>query len=135
MYVTATDSNGLKGQIPLQLNKWPEITRLRVAPKHFRTGGGLTRKRATVSAKKGAKIRFKLSEPATVRFVARRVGGGSKVKFRRTFKSSGKKKVKFTGKFRGVGTLPRGLYKLTAVATDRTSITSRKYKTRFRIVP
>jgi hypothetical protein len=104
IHLTATDSNGLKGQIPFHLNKWPEITRLRV---------------------RGGRIRFKLSEDARVRFKLRRVGGGASKSFRRNFNRKGAKKVRLP---RG---LPPGLYRLTAQATDDTGIKSRKYRKRF----
>ncbi len=133
VYMTATDTNGLKGQIPLHLNKWPEISRLRVAPKVFDAGGPPTRKFARVT-KKGAKIRFNLTEGAVVKFSARRVGGGGSATFRRRFSRAGKKKVKFTGRFRGSGELPPGLYRLTARAKDFTGLPSGKYKTTFRVV-
>ena len=103
VYLTATDSNGLKGQIPFHLNKWPEITRLR---------------------ERGNKLRFKLSEDAKVRIKIRRVGGGARKNIRRNFNRAGAKKIKLRG-------LPPGLYRLTAVATDDTGLKSRKYKLRF----
>jgi FtsP/CotA-like multicopper oxidase with cupredoxin domain len=139
IYINATDSNGLKGQIPLNMNKFPELTRLRVVPKHFKVGGGLTRRTGTVAKrKKGAKIRFGLSEAAKVKFTVRRlVRGkprGKATKFSRTFKAQGKKKVKFTGHFRG-GNLTPGDYVLKAVAIDNTNLRSRKYSKKFSVVP
>jgi hypothetical protein len=113
VYITATDSNGLKGQIPLNLNKWPEIRRLRVQPSQFMSR---------------ARIRFILSEPARVRFVVRR--GAARARFRRNFRTQGRKSVRFRA-----GALPPGLYTLTAVARDSSNLTSRRYSTRFRILP
>ena len=104
IHLTATDSNGLKGQIPFFLDKWPEISRLRV---------------------KGNRIRFKLTEDARVRFKLRRVGGGASKSFRRNFNRGGRKKVRLP---RG---LPPGLYKLTAQATDDSGLKSRKYRKSF----
>jgi FtsP/CotA-like multicopper oxidase with cupredoxin domain len=107
VFITATDSNGLKGQIPLQLNKWPEVKRLRIA----------RRKR----------LRFRLSEPATVRFTVKRIGGGPRKKFRRRFPAAGGKKVRIPGK-----RLPKGRYRVRAVATDSTGIRG-KYSRKVRV--
>jgi hypothetical protein len=117
-YITATDSAGLRGQIPLNVNKWPEIKGLRVKPNQF---------------KRNARIRFRLTEPARVRFIVRRIAPPRprvKLRFRRRFATQGRKSVRLRG-----GPLPPGLYSLTAVAVDSSNLRSKRYSTQFRIIP
>ncbi|HEV7769334.1 MAG TPA: multicopper oxidase domain-containing protein [Solirubrobacterales bacterium] len=150
VYVTATDSNGLKGQIPFYLkvnpgstpaaNVAPVLKRLRVTPKRFLSARGKTKlQRANVSARvrRGAKIGFTLSEPAKVRFVVKRlVPRRPRVKtvtFSRNIKKAGKRTVRFTANFKRRGALPPGKYKLTAQATDSGGLKSKQASTRFKI--
>ncbi len=149
VYVTATDSNGLKGQIPLYLkvnpapvlpNTAPGLTRLRVTPKRFTPASGVTKKSANVSkrARRGTTIRFTLSEQANVQFTVKRVAPRRprlKVKtFRRNVKTAGNKKVRFTARFKRSGALRPGKYKLTARATDSGGLKSKRRSTTFTIV-
>ncbi|MEX2108245.1 MAG: multicopper oxidase domain-containing protein [Solirubrobacterales bacterium] len=153
VYVTATDSNGLKGQIPLYLkvnpapapNVKPVIKKLRVVPRKFAVAKGFTKLKLASTSKKakkrrGTKIRFTLSEPARVKFTVKRLRPKRpKVKvrtFSRNMKKGGKKTVRFTGRFKGKkGTLPSGKYKLIAQATDSGGLKSKRRSTRFKILP
>jgi FtsP/CotA-like multicopper oxidase with cupredoxin domain len=150
IYVTATDSKGLKGQIPFYLgvtgsgevNVAPSLRRLKVTPKRLLPARAATKlKRANTSKKKrklGAKIRFRLSEPAKVQFRLKRVAPKrprvKAIEFSRSFKAGGKKAVRFTARFKRRGALPAGKYKLTAQAVDSGGLRSRRLQTRFLIV-
>jgi FtsP/CotA-like multicopper oxidase with cupredoxin domain len=107
VFITATDQNGLKGQIPLHVNKFPEVKRLRIA----------RRKR----------LRFSLTEPARVRFTIKRIGGGPTKRFRSRFPGGGGKNIKIPGR-----ALPGGRYLVIAAATDRTGIRA-KFSRRVRV--
>jgi len=149
VYITATASNGLRGQIPLFLrvlpaanpaNTAPVLRKLRMFPKRFAPARALTKLKANASARKrhGAKIRFTLSEAAKVQFTIKRLRPKRprvKVpKFTRTVRSGGKKVVRFTARFKHKRVLPPGKYKLTAQATDSAGLKSRRVSTRFKIV-
>jgi len=148
VYVTATDSNGLKGQIPfyLKIDKSgaPVLKKLKVAPKTFAPAKAVTKyKRASASKRKvrrGAKIWFRLSKPAKVNFTVKRINPKRpkvKVKkFSRKIKKAGKRKVWFTARFKAgkkKKALPPGKYKLTAQAFA-SGKRSKRLGTRFRIV-
>jgi FtsP/CotA-like multicopper oxidase with cupredoxin domain len=146
VYVTATDSNGLKGQIPFSLkvngsaNAAPVLKKLKVVPKTFRASAKKTKVNATISkkAKKGTKIKFNLSEAATVKFTVRKLKPKKpKLKkptsFNRTVKSGGNKVVKFSGRIKN-RKLPPGKYKLIAQATDSGGLKSPQVTTKFKIV-
>lgn len=162
VYVTATDSKGNKGQIPFYLrvgpaapgvapspvvavkNRAPVLRRLRVTPRVWRR-------------RRGARIRFHLSEPATVRFAITRIRprrskhrrhrhrrahssrarhGHRKVRklwFKRRVKRSGNVAIHFHGR-RGRKVLAPGRYRLTARAIDSRRLRSKRRVTRFRIV-
>ncbi len=120
VYVTGTDSHGLKGQIPFYLqvdpapapaaNVAPTLKKLKVVPKSFRPAKGVTRlNRAAISkkgkkAKRGAKIWFRISEPAKVEFTVKRVAPKKPrlklKKFNRRIKKAGKRSVAFTARFK-----------------------------------
>jgi hypothetical protein len=53
--------------------------------------------------------------------------------FTRTINGGGNKTVKFTGKFKKTGKLPKGKYKLTAVATDSGGLKSKSVSAKFKI--
>jgi FtsP/CotA-like multicopper oxidase with cupredoxin domain len=151
VYVTATDSHGLKGQIPFFLtlkkgapsnNTSPAIKHLRVVPKSFAVGKGTTKlKRASASKAKhrrgGAKIKFNLSEASTVTFRIKRVAPKrphlSAKAISRKFKSGGNKSVGFSGRFKHGGPLPPGKYKLTAQAVDGGGLRSKRVTAGFKI--
>ena len=166
VYVTATDSKGNRGQIPFYLrmgpaapsaapsgespatpvaaNRAPALRRLRVTPRVWRR-------------KRGTRIGFHLSEPATVRFAitwirpmrskhrrhrhrrahsSRVRHGHQKVRklwFRRRVKRSGNVTVRFSGR-RGRKVLAPGRYRLTARAIDSHRLKSKRRVTGFRIV-
>ncbi len=151
VYVTATDSKGLKGQIPFYLgvtgaapvaNVAPVLSRLKVTPKRLSPARAATKlKRANTSKKKrklGAKIRFRLSEPAKVQFTLKRVAPKrprmKTLKFSRNFQAGGKKAVRFTARFKRRGALAAGKYKLTAQAVDPGGLRSRRLQTRFVVI-
>jgi FtsP/CotA-like multicopper oxidase with cupredoxin domain len=146
VYVTATDSNGLKGQIPFSLkvngtpNTAPVLKKLKVVPKTFKPSAKKTKVNATISkkAKRGAKIKFNLSEAATVKFTVKKLKPKKpKLKkptsFSRTVKSGGNKVVKFSGRIKN-RKLPPGKYKLIAQATDSGGLKSKSVTTKFKIV-
>jgi FtsP/CotA-like multicopper oxidase with cupredoxin domain len=152
IYITGIDSKGLRGQIPFYLgvtaagpiaNLAPVLSKLKVTPKRLLPARAVTKlKRANASKKKrklGAKIRFRLSEPAKVQFTLKRVAPKRPrlkgVKFSRSFKSGGKKAVFFSARFKRRGALPAGKYKLTARAVDSGGLKSRQLQTRFVVLP
>jgi FtsP/CotA-like multicopper oxidase with cupredoxin domain len=157
VYITATDSKGLKGQIPFYLqvgpggpgqppvpraadpkDQAPVLEGLTLTPRVFATAGGTTKLGATASQKRGAKIRFKLSEPAAVRFTLKRVRPKNPrvqaPSFRRQVEKAGKATIGFSGRFKKAGALPPGKYRLTAEATDSGGLKSVSRTTTFRIV-
>jgi FtsP/CotA-like multicopper oxidase with cupredoxin domain len=148
VYITGTDSHGLKGQIPFYLqigpNQAPVLNKLKVTPKVFAAAKAKTKlKRASTSKKKkkkkrGAKIRFNLSEPAKVQFTLKRVRPRKpKVKtpkFSRQVTKVGNSAIRFTGRFKKKSALPPGKYKLTAQATDNGGLQSRRLTTTFKIL-
>ncbi len=152
VYVTGTDSHGLKGQIPFYLkvnpgptpaiDEAPTLKKLKLTPMAFRPARSITKlKRPSISkakAKKGgAKIWFRISEPARVQFTLKRLKPKRpKVtkKFSRTVKAAGKRKVNFSGRFKKGGALPPGKYKLSAQATDSAGQRSKKVSTGFKIL-
>lgn len=145
VYITATDSNGLKGQIPLSLEVGPStkptLQGLRVVPRRFAPAGRATKLRAGVSRhrKRGAKIEFTVSKPATMKFTVKRLSHRRPhvrvPKFSRTLKSGGKKAIRFTARFKHIGPLPPGRYKLSARAIDSTGLRSNLLSTRFKLLP
>ena len=88
--------------------------------------------------KKGAKIRFTLTEAAKVKFEIKRLRPKRpKVKapkFSRNVKKAGKRAIAFSGRFKRTGALPPGKYKLTARATDAAGRKSKRASTTFKIV-
>ena len=159
VYITATDSQGLKGQIPFYLqvgpggpgsgpatkgpaaNEAPVLKGLGLTPKAFVAAKGITKpqQQATASRKRhGAKIGFNLSEPATVRFTVNRIRPRSpKLKapaFSRQVTKAGNAAIRFTARFRKERALPPGRYRLTAEATDSEGLRSKPLRTTFAIV-
>lgn len=153
VYVTATDSHGLKGQIPFYLrvgpggtppapNEAPVLRRLRVVPKAFAAAKAVTKRAllravATKGRRRGAKVRFNLTEPASVRFTVKRLrpkkprAGGT---FSRRVRTAGNVSLGFTGRFKKKRPLPPGRYRLTAQASDAGGLKSHRATTTFRIV-
>ncbi|HET6998252.1 MAG TPA: multicopper oxidase domain-containing protein [Solirubrobacterales bacterium] len=154
VYITATDSRGLKGQIPFYLqvgpaapeqlpgpkNQAPILAGLKVTPKVFAAAKGTTKLRqANASRKKrGTKIHFNLSESASVRFTVKRVRPKnprvSTPSFSRQVSKAGSATIGFTGRFKKKKALPPGKYQLTAEATDSGGLKSKPLTTTFRIV-
>jgi len=166
VYVTATDSKGNKGQIPFYLRVGPAapgvapspvVTMSKRAPvlRHLRVRPRIWRR------KRGTRIRFHLSEPATVRFVVRRLrpkrsrhrhrrhrrarAGRARHRhrklrsfsFRRRVRRAGNVAIRFHGRIgrrKRRRLLPPGRYRLTAQASDGARLRSKRRTTVFRIV-
>ncbi len=133
VYITATDSAGLRGQIPFQLNvndQPPSISKLKVKPKKIKASGKKRDARLELKKAKKAKITFNLSEPSKVKFKLKRTPKkkGAKKSFSKDLKAAGKQSVKL--KTKG---LPAGKYKLTAQATDPAGLVGGKVTTKFKI--
>jgi FtsP/CotA-like multicopper oxidase with cupredoxin domain len=146
VYVTVTDSHGNKGQIPFYLrvgpaapsaaavpvtaarDRAPVLKGLRVTPRAWRRG-------------RGSRIRFHLSEPATVRFVVTRLrprrSSHNRSWFSRRVRKAGNAAIPFGGRFgkKKRKLLAPGRYRLIAQATDSQRLKSRRRATSFRIVP
>jgi hypothetical protein len=105
----------------------PALTGLTVTPATFaaaRRGPALSRRGRT-----GAGLRFRLSEPATVRF--RVVPGGPRLRFQVRGRP-GLNRMRFSGRVRG-RRLADGDYALTAIARGGTGLESAPATARFRI--
>ena len=137
------------------------ISRLRVRPRRFSVRRG---KRARASRRHGAKIRFRLSRRATVRFAVQRPRPGVRVRvrgrnrclprtkrnlsrgrrrctryrrvrrFARRNRAEGLNVLRFSGRF-GRKSLRPGRYRLVATAVDGTGERSRPARTGFRVRP
>jgi len=161
VYITATDSNGLKDQIPLYLqagattsgpqpgpapsanaqppNQAPVLKGLKVTPSAFTATKALTKLQATTSKKKrGAKISFDLSEPGSVRFTVKRTRPqtpkAKAIAFSRQVTKPGPTAVGFSARFKKAQSLAPGRYRLTAEATDSGGMTSEPLSTSFTIL-
>ncbi|HEX5712188.1 MAG TPA: multicopper oxidase domain-containing protein [Solirubrobacterales bacterium] len=146
VYITATDSNGLKGQIPFYLeagdpgptpapvaklpapglvDEPPVLKSLKLTPKRFKT-------------KNGTKIRFNLSEPASVQFTVKRIRPRKpKVQppaFSRPVAKAGDTAIGFNGRLKRNRSLPPGKYRITATATDSGGLKSAPSATTFVIL-
>jgi alginate lyase len=110
----------------------PVLRRLTVSPRRvlpFRRG------RPIVSARRGTRISYVLSEPATVRFTVGRARHGHRVRARGAFKiagHAGANRFRFTGRLRG-HRLRRGRYRLTAVPRDGAGNRGRAVRLKFRV--
>jgi FtsP/CotA-like multicopper oxidase with cupredoxin domain len=151
VYVTVTDSNGLKDQIPFyleagapgpgpgqgpapvtklptpgQANQAPGLKALRVTPRKFKKGAG-------------TKVKLNLSEPATVRFTVKRLRPRKpKVKappLTRRVKAAGNVTIAYPARLSKTKPLPPGRYRLVAEASDSEGLRSAPRATTFRIVP
>ncbi len=153
VYITATDSHGLKDQIPFQLRvgsaasgqtpppkdraRAPVLTKLRLTPRAFAVAAATTKLRGAAAGKlrRGSTIRFTLSEPAIVRFAVKRLRPArprvNAPSFTRRVKQAGDAATTFTGRLKD-GALPVGKYRLTAQAASGT-LKSRRLATTFRI--
>lgn len=167
VYVTATDSHGLKDQIPFFLQVGPAgpavvppepaaisqapalaLKHLRVTPKAFavapghratrRHRGAAASKRHRGAARRGAKIRFNLSDPARVRFTVHRLRPRKPALtaplFSTRIRRAGSVAIPFSGRLKRHRALPPGRYMLTAEARDPRGLHSRPVATSFRIV-
>jgi hypothetical protein len=115
-------------------NSPPEIVDLRLKPRKFVAGGKQTPLRAA-----GTRIRFTLSEAATVHFRVRRdpprKNGGPPPKHSHRFTrelDAGKQRVRFTGTLDG-RTFKSGPYLMYARAVDDTGVGSAEESAPFRI--
>lgn len=139
----------------------PRIWRLRVLPRRFSARRGPPG-RAQSSRRRGAKIRFRLSDRAAVRFAVQRPRPGVRVRlgaksrclprtmrnlrrgkrrcvryqrvrrFTRRNRRAGLNVLRFSGRFRGKA-LRSGRYRLVAVAVDDAGRRSKPARTAFRI--
>jgi FG-GAP-like repeat len=107
----------------------PVLSGLKLSRKRFKVGRKPT---ARSAAKAGTKIRYRLSEAATVRLTIQRRGKKKKYVLRRKGKS-GANSVAFSGRV-GKKRLRAGRYRLTVTATDAAGNVSAKRTLRFRIV-
>jgi hypothetical protein len=90
------------------VNEAPVLKGLKLTPKKF-------------TRKQGTKIRFNLSEPATVRFAVKRVRPKKpprRATFSRRAAKAGDTAIGFNGRLKRNKFLPPGRYRLTAAATD-----------------
>jgi FtsP/CotA-like multicopper oxidase with cupredoxin domain len=161
VYVTATDSHGLKDQIPFYLqagaapgsgsrpapsanaeppNQAPVLTGLKVTPSAFAATRALTKLQASTSKKRrrGATIGFGLSEPASVQFSVKRTRPRAPrakvIVFKRQVTKPGPSAIGFSARFRKAQPLPPGRYRLSAEATDGGGLRSKPLSTTFTIV-
>jgi hypothetical protein len=105
----------------------PVLTGLALTPDVFvpaRRGPAIVRR-----GRAGAGLRFRLSQPATVRFSV--APGGPRLRFQMRARR-GLNRIRFSGRIRG-RRLPEGDYALTAVARGRTGLDSAPASVRFRI--
>jgi hypothetical protein len=105
----------------------PELTALTLTPGAFtaaRRGPALTPR-----GRAGAALRFRLSQPATVRFSV--TPGGPRLRFQ-AHGGRGLNRMRFTGRIRG-RRLTSGEYTFTAVARTRNGLDSAPASVRFRI--
>ena len=117
--------------------KRPRAHRLDIRPFKFRAAGG----GASVARSIGALVRYRLSEPAKVRFTAQRVtrraeGRKNFIELRGSFKHQGRKdsnKFRFTGRL-GSSKLRPGLYRMVGVPTDAAGNRGKAVRALFRIV-
>ncbi len=151
VYITATDSAGLRSQMPFFLdlsaappgpepepepNLPPELTNLRIKPDAFRASGKDTPEQR--KKKKGTEIRFFLSEPATVNFkIKHKPPKNSKKKRQPAQKfirelGPGEQAVRYTGTVDGEKFKP-GKFQLFAEAVDDGGLKSAKPKVSFKI--
>jgi FtsP/CotA-like multicopper oxidase with cupredoxin domain len=141
VYITATDSHGLKGQIPFYLQvgaaaptlvppsalsrRAPVLKNLRVTPK-------------AIKRKRGGRVRLNLSEPATVRFTVKRIRPRKPqvktARFSRRVKKAGSSTFAFSTRLKHGKSLPPGKYRLSAEAVGAGGLKSRPLATTFRIV-
>jgi Bacterial pre-peptidase C-terminal domain len=139
---------------PLRDTTAPTLSAYTIAPKRFRAA----RRGASVAARTSASVRYRLSEPATVRFGVSRSLPGRRIRgtCKRATKSNRKRgrrctvfktvpgsfthasvaglnRIRFTGRLRRRA-LSRRNYALTARATDAAGNRSKAKRVRFRIV-
>ena len=159
VYITATDSHGLKDQIPFHLQVGPAaptivpqasaasahkltLTGLRVTPKTFAAVAPKQKAHRPATAskqkpKQGARIAFGLSDPATVKFTLKRLTPRKPslkaLSLSQPVKKPGRTTIHFTGRIHGKP-LPPGRYMLSAIARDNTGRESDPVATGFRIV-
>lgn len=114
----------------------PRARRLDIRPRAFRAAGA----GASIARSVGAFVRYRLSEPAKVRFTVQRVkrGRGGRARFARlrgSFTHSGRKdsnKFRFTGRLAQKKLRP-GRYRLVGVPTDGAGNRGRAVRATFRI--
>jgi hypothetical protein len=109
----------------------PAIGRLTLAPRRFKVARRATARTAT----RGTRIRYTLSEPATVTLRFQRLRRGRRVEagtLRRAGRA-GANRVAFSGRI-GRRALRRGTYRLIVTAVDAAGNRSQPRRTRFRVV-
>ena len=108
----------------------PKLTGLHLTHRRFREGSGLPR--LARKSPTGTTVRFRLSEPADVRFTftrmatGRKVGGSFEAKGR-----AGKNGLRFLGRLDSARALRPGRYRLTVRATDAQGNRSRARRATF----
>jgi hypothetical protein len=115
----------------------PVLTRLRIVPRRFRRGDRLPRLQATRAKRRGAQIRFTLSEPARVRFSLQRIRRGHHHGLPGTFAvaaPAGAVRLRFQGPLTARRPPAPGRYRLIARPVDRAGNTGRARHTDFRLL-
>jgi hypothetical protein len=141
---------------PPQDTTAPDVTRLALSPTRFRLGGALPK---VAAVRTGTRIRFTISEAATVRLRFRRLApgrrvGGRCVKPTRLNRSrrrctrivpvrgsvslpvkAGARRIRFAGRLSKRRSLKPGGYRLILTATDAAGNVSTPDRVRFRLLP
>jgi virginiamycin B lyase len=115
----------------------PRISKLRLSAKRFRVGAKRTVRVARRQPPVGTKIRFRLSEPATVRvLVQRKVGRRwiqrGRMLVRRDLRQ-GARTIAYSGRI-GKSVLQPGRHRVVLTARDADGLVSNRPRARFRIV-
>jgi hypothetical protein len=133
--LVATLPNGLKrtgiGVIRVRDKLAPVVRGLAVVPSSFTPFPD----RSSISASRGARVTYRLSEAATMRFTVQRRVRGRYRRVKGSFRHKGKKganRFHFTGFVRRRALRP-GAYRLVGVPVDKAKNKGRAVRTRFRI--
>lgn len=116
---------------PIEAQRPPSLTRLRLLPQAFRT------RAVRGGPRPGTKVSYRLSEAATTRFRVERALNGRWEKVRGSFKRSagrGAASFRFTGRIGGRA-LPPGRYRLVAAPRDSLGTGGTVKRTAFRVEP
>jgi uncharacterized delta-60 repeat protein len=133
---TGADQDGGGGGSPRDLVP-PELSGLRVVPARFGLGSGLPRTLTASAAGARARIRFGLSEQASVRFTFRRARRGVFRKVRGSFTvhaTAGTGRVRFAGRLTNRRHLAPGRYRLIATPVDAVGNVGRRRRATFTLL-